>query len=147
MTGKNGPAPPLSLRRIVLPLGLTLVIAFSAMGYYFQCVTGSPFRIPYQVNIATYHLIYFPWQKLAAPADYHHEVMREFYQGAPVVGQYNLAHRHPFGTLFLKPVPFWLFYLGPLLTLPFLAWLAIRSGGRFRCPVSRKARFLLLVCG
>ena len=147
MTGKNGPAPPLSLRRIVLPLGLTLIIAFSGMGYYFWRVTGSPFRIPYQVNIAAYHLVYFPWQKLAAPADYHHEVMREFYQGAPVVGQYNLAHRHPFGTLFLKPVPFWLFYFGPLLTLPFLAWLAIRSRGRFRCPVSRKSRFLLLVCG
>jgi len=117
------------------------------MGYYFWRVTGSPFRIPYQVNIATYHLVYFPWEKLAPPTEYHHEVMREFYQGAPVVGQYNLAHRHLLGTLLLKPIPFWLFYLGPLLTLPFLAWLAIKSDGRFRCPISRKSRFLLLVCG
>jgi len=51
------------------------------------------------------------------------------------------------GTLLLKPIPFWLFYLGPLLTLPFLAWLAIKSGSRLRCPISRKSRFLLLVCG
>jgi hypothetical protein len=147
MTGNNAPALAVSLRRIVLPLGLVLSITFGAMGYYFWRVTGSPFRIPYQVNIATYHLVYFPWEKLAPPPDYHHEVMREFYQGAPVVGQYNLAHRHPLGTLFLKPMPFWLFYLGPVLTLPFLAWLAIRSQGGLRCPISRKSRFLLLVCG
>jgi hypothetical protein len=145
--GKNGPTLELSLRRVVLPLGLALTIAFGAMGYYFWRVTGSPFRVPYQVNIATYHLVYFPWQKLGPPAEYHHEVMRKFYQGAPNVGQYNLAHRHPLGTLLLKPMPFWLFYLGPVLTLPFLAWLAIRSRSRFRCPISRKSRFLLLVCG
>jgi hypothetical protein len=147
MTKKKGPALQLSLRRIVLPLSLISTITLGAMGYYFWRVTGSPFRIPYQVNIATYHLVYFPWQKLGPPAEYHHEVMREFYQGAPVIGQYNLAHRHPLGMLFLKPMPFWLFYLGPLLTLPFLAWLTIKSRGRFRCPISRKSRFLLLVCG
>ena len=147
MIGKNGPRFQRSVRRIVLPLGLIVIITLGAMGYYFWRVTGSPFRIPYQVNIATYHLVYFPWQKLALAPDYHHEVMREFYQGAPVIGQYNLARRHPLGTLFLKPVPFWLFYFGPLLTLPFLAWLAIKSRGRFRCPISRKSRFLLAVCG
>jgi hypothetical protein len=37
--------------------------------FYFWRVTGSPFRIPYQVNIATYHLVYFPWQKLGPPAN------------------------------------------------------------------------------
>jgi len=117
------------------------------MGYYFWRVTGNPFCLPYQVNMATYHLVYFPWQKLRPAAEYHHEVMREFYQGAPNVGQYNLAHRHPLGTLLLKPLPFWLFYLGPALTLPFGAWLTIKSRGRLRCPISGKSRFLLLVCG
>ena len=73
--------------------------------------------------------------------------MRQFYQGAPVIGQYDLARHHLLSTLFLKPVPFWLFYFGPLLTLPFLAWLAIQSRSRFRCPISRKSRFLLPVCG
>jgi hypothetical protein len=147
MPGKKSPPLQLSMRRVVLPLGLLLAITFGAMGYYFWRVTGSPFRIPYQVNIATYHLVYFPWQELGPPAEYRHEVMREFYQGAPVVGQYRLAHLHPLRTLLLKPVPFWLFYIGPLLTLPFLAWLAIRSRGRLRWPMSRKSRFLLLVCG
>ena len=147
MTGKKSPPLRFSMLHVLLPLTLLLAITFSAMGFYFWRVTGSPFRIPYQVNIAAYHLVYFPWQKLGPPADYHHEVMREFYMGAPVIGQYNLEHRHPFGALFLKPMPDWFFYLGPLLTLPFLAWLALKPHGRFRLPVSRKSRFLLLVCG
>ncbi len=145
--GKKSPPLPLSMRRVVLPLSLLIAITFGAMGYYFWRVTGSPFRIPYQVNIATYRLVYFPWQKLGPPAKYNHEVMREFYQGAPVAGQYSLAHLHPLRTFLLKPVPFWFFYFGPVLTLPFLAWFAIKSRGRFRWPMSRKSRFLLLVCG
>ena len=147
MLGKKSPPLQFSMLRVVLPLSLLLAIAFGAMGFYFWRVTGSPFRIPYQVNIATYHLVYFPWQKLGPPPEYNHEVMREFYQGAPVVGQYRLAHLHPIRTLLLKPVPFWLFYLGPVLTLPFFVWFAIKSRGRFRWPMSRKSRFLLLVCG
>jgi hypothetical protein len=147
MIEKKSPPLEISMRRVALPLGLLLTITFGAMGYYFWRVTGSPFRIPYQVNIATYHLVYFPWQKLDPTAKYNHEVMREFYQGAPVVGQYRLAHLHPLRTLLLKPVPFWIFYLGPALTLPFLSWFAISSRGRFRWPMSRKSRFLLLVCG
>jgi hypothetical protein len=141
-----------TLSHFVLPVGLSLAIALSATGYYFWRVTGSPLRIPYQVNIATYHLVYFPWEKLRAPAEYHHEVMRQFYQGDPVVGQYRLAHEHPVRTLLLKPVPFLLFYLGPALALPFAAWFAIRKRGefgrsRFRLPASRKSRLLLVVCG
>ena len=147
MLGKKSPPLQFSMLRVVLPLSLLLAIAFGAMGFYFWRVTGSPFRIPYQVNIATYHLVYFPWQKLGPPAEYNHEVMREFYQGAPVIGQYRLAHLHPIRTLLLKPVPFWLFYLGPALTLPFFVWFAIKWRGRFRWPTSRKSRFLLLVLG
>jgi hypothetical protein len=152
MLHKKSPPLPRLFSQVVLPVGLLLVMAFSATGYYFWRVTGSPFRIPYQVNIATYHLVYFPWEKLRAPAEYHHEIMREFYQGDPVVGQYHLAHEHPIRTFLLKPVPFLLFYLGPALAVPFVAWFAIRwrsefGRTKFRFPISHKSRFLLLVCG
>ncbi len=146
MIKKKGPPLQLSMRRVVLPLGLLLATIFGAMGYYFWRVTGSAFRIPYQVNMATYHLVFFPWQELDPSAEYHHEVMRKFYQGVPVL-QYEQAHLHPLLTLLLKALPFWLFYLGPLLTLPFLAWFAIKSRDRLGWPMSRKSRFLLLVCG
>jgi hypothetical protein len=152
MFGRKGPGLGRTLSHFVLPVGLLLVIALGATGYYFWRVTGSPFRIPYQVNIATYHLVYFPWEKLSPHTDYHHEVMRQFYQGDPVVGQYRLAHEHPFRTLLLKPVPFLLFYLGPALALPFAAWFAVWRQDKFgrhrlRFPISRKSKFLLLVCG
>ena len=145
MLGKKSPPLQFSMLRVVLPLTLLLAIAFSAMGFYFWRVTGSPFRIPYQVNIATYHLVYFPWQKLGPPAEYHHEVMREFYQGAPVVGQYRLAHLHPIRTLLLKPIPFWLFYLGPVLTLPFFAWLAIKAARQI--PLADEPQVAISVAG
>ena len=152
MLRRQSPPLPRLLSRVVLPVGLLLLFALSATGYYFWRGTGSPFRIPYQVNIAAYHLVYFPWEKIPSPAEYHHEVMRQFYQGDPVVGQYRLAHEHPIRTLLLKPLPFLLFYLGPALALPFAAWFAVqrRAGSgrmRWRCPLSRKSRFLLLVCG
>ena len=71
-------------------------------------------------------------------------------QGAAVLSQYRLASEHPIQALLLKPLPLLLFYLGPALALPFGAWLAIwrryDAGARqFRCPISRKSRFLLLV--
>jgi hypothetical protein len=147
MLGKKSPPLQLSIRRIVLPVGLLLTVTIGALGYYFWRVTGSPVRIPYQANIDAYHLVYFPWEKLNPPVEYHHAVMREFYLGAPVMGQYRQAHRHPLLWLGLKPAPHLLFFLGPALMLPVLAGLAIRPGGAIRKSISRKTRFLLLVCG
>ena len=95
MFGRSAPPLLLSLRRVLLPLSLVLAIAVGAMGYYFWRVTGSPIRIPYQVNISAYHLVYFPWQKLQPAALYRHAVMKQFYQGPPVLDSYGQVHRHP----------------------------------------------------
>ncbi len=137
----------ISMRRVFFPLILVLVLTISVIGYYFWRVTGSPFRIPYQVNMANYHLVYFPWEKLMPRAEYHHTVMRDFYQGPPVAGQYRYAHFYPIRWILVKPLPQFIFYLGPVLMMPLLAWLAIRPGGTLLKSISRKTRFLLLVCG
>src|SRR6266566_2585547 len=147
MLGKNRPPFQISMRRVFFPLILVLVLTISVIGYYFWRVTGSPFRIPYQVNMANYHLVYFPWEKLMPTAEYHHTVMRDFYQGPPVAGQYRHAHFHPIRWILVKPLPQFIFYLGPVLMMPLLAWLAIRPGGTLLKSISRKTRFLLLVCG
>jgi hypothetical protein len=141
---KNGSAHRLSIRRVILPIALLLSLTIAGMGYYFWRVTGSPFRIPYQLNIETYGLVYFPWQQLRPPPDYHHAVMRDFYSGVYNVGQYHQARTHPFENFIVRISRLWLFFLGPVLTLPFLTWAATRSGraGRF---VSRKTRFLLVL--
>ena len=137
----------LFLVRLVLPLSLVLALTITAMGYYFWRVTGSPFRIPYQVNMAAYHLVYFPWQKLAPDAEYHHAVMREFYQGPPVAGQYRQARLHPLLWLLVKPLPHVIFFLGPALLMPIVVWLIVRPCGTLAKSLSRKTRFLLLLCG
>lgn len=147
MFRKSAPPLQLSFRRILLPLSLVLAITVGAMGYYFWRVTGSPIRIPYQVNISTYHLVYFPWQKLQPTAVYRHAVMKQFYQGPPVLDSYNHVHGDPLLWILLKPLPLTIFFLGPVLLLPVLAWVAIRPRYSFMRTASRKTRFLLLVCG
>jgi hypothetical protein len=147
MFGRNTPQLKASIQRILLPLGLAIFLAIAAMGYYFWRVTGSPLRIPYQVNMAAYHLVYFPWQKLTPEAEYRHSVMRSFYQGPAVTGQYHHARLHPVLWLALKPLPHLIFFLGPALMLPVIAWLAIRPRGDWAKSVSRKTQFLLIVCG
>jgi len=147
LSGKSAPNLKLFLVRLVVPVSLVLALTITAMGYYFWRVTGSPFRIPYQVNMAAYHLVYFPWQKLAPEAEYHHAVMREFYQGPPVAGQYRQARQHPLLWLLVKPLPHLIFFLGPALLMPIVVWLAVRPCGTLAKSLSRKTRFLLLLCG
>ena len=147
MFGRSAPPLLLSLRRVLLPLSLVLAITVGAMGYYFWRVTGNPIRIPYQVNISAYHLVYFPWQKLQPAALYRHAVMKQFYQGPPVLDSYGQVHRHPLLWILLKPLPLVIFFLGPVLLLPVLAWIAIRPRRSLMKTTSRNTRFLLLVCG
>jgi hypothetical protein len=54
MTGKKRPPMQVAARRVLLPLLLLLALLGAAMGYYFWRVTGSPFRMPYQVDRAEY---------------------------------------------------------------------------------------------
>jgi hypothetical protein len=149
MFGEKSPPLSQSLSRVVLPLSAVVAVALSATGYYFWRVTGSPFRTPYQANIATYHQVYFPWQKMILPNDYRHNEMRRYYQEGPVAELYGLAREHPVLTYLLKPLQFLIFYLGPALALPFVAWFSIctrdKERWQVRCSVARKSRFLLLV--
>jgi hypothetical protein len=147
LLGRKQPPWQISMRRVLFPLILVLAVTVSAMGCYFWRVTGNPLRIPYLVSMANYHLVYFPWQHLAPAAEYHHAVMRDFYQGPPVAGQYRHAHSEPIRWILVKPLPHFIFYLGPVLMMPLVAWLTVRPGGMRLKSISRKTRFLLLVCG
>jgi hypothetical protein len=135
-----------SLLKIALPFCAVMLIAFTALGYYFYRVTGSPFTTPYQVNMRTYGLVYFPWDKLKAPPEYHHEFMREFYGGASVVGWQEFALHHPLKLQLLKALVIWLFYFGPLLTLPWLAWFFTRRDKPIWKAFTPELRFLLVLC-
>ncbi len=147
MFGRDARALQLSIRRVVIPLALVLCVTMLGMGYYFWRVSGSPFRLPYQVNMTTYHMLYFPWQELKPDVEFHHPMLREYYRGAPLAGTYHHARLHPLLWLSLKPLPQIIFFLGPALMLPLLAWIAIRRRRSLARGISRKAQFLLAVCG
>jgi hypothetical protein len=138
-----------SMKRVVTPLFLLLVLAGCSMGYYFWRTTGSPWEAPHSVNARTYNPApYFPWQRLKPPPAYHHAVMRELYLDT-VVGQYKAA-RSISGMIkndSTALAKLWSFYLGPALTVPFLALLATLPFGFSWKDIRSSTRFLLLVCG
>jgi hypothetical protein len=120
MAGKKNPPARVLIRRVVLPLLLSTAVVGVAMGYYFWRVTGSPFRMPYQVNRDTYAVArYFLWQHPNPQPVYHHQAMRDFYLGRelpPYLEARNLS-----GLLvatLIKVGRLWIFYIGPALTIP-----------------------------
>jgi hypothetical protein len=123
--------------RVVMPLFLILTATGAAMGYYFWRVTGNAFEMPYQVDRQTYAMApYFVWQKPRPEPVYHHREMREFYvnwelrdfqRGRSVLG-------------FLRRVGYkarilWTFYVGPVFTLPLLAFPCILRDRRMKFPL------------
>ena len=92
------------------------------MGYYFWRVTGSPFRMPYQVNRGTYAPAqYYYWQPPRPQPVYHHAVMRDFYVGLELAQALKARSASGFLLETAKKIALiWVFYIGPLFTLPLI---------------------------
>jgi hypothetical protein len=146
MWRKDSPSLKRSLARIILPVGCVMALVFAGMAYYFWQVTGDPFTTPYQLNIRTYGLVYFPWQKINEIPEFHHAVMRQLYRGGAVVGMYNFAHQHWVKLQFSKALVVWLFYFGPVMTMPWLIWLLTRFKSGLRRHLESELRLVLLLC-
>ncbi len=144
LIGKNGPAVKLSLRNVVSPILIVLSLAGIATGYYYYRVTGSPFRMTYEVNRGTYATApYFLWETPRPEPQYHHAVMRDFYR-------WELRHFKDNRTLagalrcsWEKFASWWRFYLGPLLTLPLVAFPFVIRDRRMRLPLGILGVFLI----
>jgi hypothetical protein len=136
------------LPRIILPVALILAVTAAGMAYFFWRVTGSPFRIPYQVNLDTYIAVpYFPWQPLNLTHVYRHPVLENFYLHGWQVYDYYHDRRHPFQVLAEKFSDFYRFYLGPALALPLVLLMVLKPLDFFRKAVTGKTGFLAAVCG
>jgi hypothetical protein len=127
--------------RVLVPGTLVLAIGFAAMLYYFWRATGSPFQTPYQVNLQTQDPVpLFPWQSLRA--------IPQSRVGALFLSweteQYSRVHSHFIISTVARSIQFYLFFLGPALTLPFLM-LASGSGRRLLTRSSPNVRLLLMV--
>jgi hypothetical protein len=149
MFGKDKPSLRISVVRVVAPLILVLLLTSIAMGYYFWRTTGSPWDTPYLVNERTYNPApSFPWQSPKPLPVYHHEIFRTFYVAAPLA-RYQGARTLGglLGVIVNIPMTSWLFYLGPVLTLPVLLALATLPYGFSFKNVSSDTRLLLASCG
>jgi hypothetical protein len=124
-------------RRLVLPLGLMLCVTAAGMGYYFWRVTGNPFVMPYEVNRQTYAVApYFIWGKPRPEPVYHHAVMRDFYiEGELRDYQAGLTSLGFLRRILHKAYLLWLFYIGPVFTIPFLAIPCLFRDRRMRFPL------------
>jgi hypothetical protein len=107
----------------VLALALTVAVSAAAMGFYNQCVTGDPTKMPYiehHEQYCTYFPIFMFRPPRSAP-EWNHEILRYHH----TVCKERLLERYgtPGGVLvqsLLKLKRLWLFFIGPLLTIPLL---------------------------
>lgn len=152
LLGKNRPPFSASLRRVVLPLAVVLALTAAGMGYYFWRVTGNPLRMPYQVERRTYAVVplFLSQQKVVRKEPvYYSNAMRQLYiEGEPKL--YAVA-RTPIGFVYVqskKILFFWLFYIGPVLTLPFVMLLFILPYGFSWRDLKEPTQFIVatLVC-
>jgi len=128
-------APPLSVTgvHVLLPLVLILGLVAGGTAYYYQRVTGSPFRMTYEVNRETYAMApYFIWGHPRPEPIYHHAVMRQFYEEELID---FLNNRKPWNFIRFSTVKImtaWAFYLGPALTVPLIAFPCLLHDRRMR---------------
>jgi hypothetical protein len=111
-------------RATLAPAAILVVCGFIFTGYYSWRVTGNPLRMPYSVNRDTYgwpeNLAFLPIHKVSS----RHKVLRDMYamevKRRDILKQWDLFVNDKDIRIFEN----WIFFIGPLLTLPMLAVIA-----------------------
>jgi len=137
LCGSRRPLRGHALARLLLPMAIVLLMGGLATGWYYYKVTGSAFRMTYQVSSTQYGTApYFLWQTPRALPDYRHAVMRDYYQdlldefnGNRTLGGFALRAA-------VKLANWWQIYLGPLMTVPLLAMPWVARERRLILPIS-----------
>jgi len=119
---KRGPALTAAVTRTVLPAIVVLALGGVGTGYYYSRVTGNPFRMPYQIDRDQYASAgIFLWERPRPIPVFRNQQMREFYAGWEL--SKFMEAKTPLGLVKNtagKAGAFWMFFLGPALTLPLL---------------------------
>ena len=120
--GKNRPPVAVVMRRVAFPLAAVLCVAAACTGYYFWRVTGSTFVMPQELNRQQYAVAqYFFWQRPNTQIVYRHQAIADFYLKnelprflrARSVSGFFLETFRKIGLI-------WVFFIGPLFTIPLL---------------------------
>ena len=133
-----------TVNAVLVPLIALLALCSVATGYYYYRVTGSPFRMTYEVNREAYAAApYFRWQHPLPPVGYHHKVMRDFYRWTLDEFEENSTLAGALRRIRKKVIDWWLFYLGPALSIPLLAFPWILRDRHMRFPLVALAVFVI----
>jgi hypothetical protein len=133
--------------RVGLPLLGVLLTTALAMGYYCWRVTGDPLLMPQALERKTYAVApYFLWQSPRPEPAYNHPFLREFYVGTELAFyQSNRTFTSIAALTFVKIFEVWLFYVGPILTLPLIVSALTGAHRLSWADVNADTRFLLIV--
>jgi hypothetical protein len=130
------------VKHVLLPLAGLLMCVVGFVGYYNSRVTGSPVVFPHFIEQRAYFTTpVFIWQHAKPPISYANPQFEDFYHNF-MPSLYHTSWPDAKGQLSWKSTEFWQFFLGPALSIPFLAlpWLI----------GDRRVRLLLiqvLLCG
>jgi hypothetical protein len=137
MLGKTSTPKRVLVRCVVLPLVVCMVLIAGTIAYYNWQVTGNPVVLPYRVHFSQYELVpLFVWQGLNPQTPtYTDRFIRAFYTSVELP-LYQHLHAHPIlwfpRAALSKLLILDSFYLGPVLTLPFLALPLVARDRRIR---------------
>ncbi len=135
MFGKHRPPAQVSVARVVLPIVLTLAPLAAWTGYYYYRVTGSPFRMTYDLNRATYAMgRYFIWQSPWPQKTYTNATMRAYYERELKEATEGQTIRGFIRRARVKLYYFWLDFLVPPLPFVLIALPWAARDRRMRVP-------------
>jgi hypothetical protein len=112
----RGPA----MRRILLPIAAILACAAGFIGFYNWRVTGSPVVFPHFIEERQITTAIFLWQHDKLPIPYANPQFEDFYHNF-LPSLYQPSWAAAVGQWWYKSTDFWEFFLGPALSIPFLA--------------------------
>jgi len=130
--------------RVAVPILVVVGAAAVATGYYYDRVTGNPFRMTYQANREAYATTpYFLWESPRPEPQYHHAVMRDFYRRESAEFEEKRTVTGAVRFTAEKILTLWGFFLGPALTIPLLAFPRIFYDRRMRFVLAAGGFFLI----
>jgi hypothetical protein len=109
-----------AMKRILLPAAAIVLCAAGFVGFYNSRVTGSPTVFPHFIEQKMITTAVFLWQHDKPPISYANPQFEDFYHNF-LPSLYQTSWPAAIGQLSYKGEDFWEFFLGPALSIPFLA--------------------------
>ncbi len=131
-----------AMKKVVLPAMMVLTPGFAFMGYYNHRVTGDALEMPWNTHYEQYCVFpVFLWQDPPADRDWRYEDLESFHGGLEM--RMHTRHADMKGLVVSsvrKMARFWIFFIGPVFTLPLLF-------GAFQLARNRLMRWIAVPIG